>query len=114
MVVDLACFPGFHNDTNRSPLCDLDQMLVHRTAGEQAADGNTFIGDPAIAENDHRKARIDRLFCFFADAIQRGFEPLFAHGAIKRNIDRLRLPASRRHMFDRFEFLVGEDRVLDQ
>ena len=114
MMMNLACFARFQDDADLCSLGCTHQMMVDSTTRQETTQSDSVFRNGSITQDDHREFVIDCLLCFLANSIDRFEQSSLSSRTIKRNVDRLRFPTTSGHVLDRYQLIVGKNRMLNQ
>ena len=81
-LVHIAGFAGLANQAGAHAFPNANQVVVHRSHGEQHRNGNPPVVDSRVRENEDACASIDRRLGIGADAIDGWLEAFFAFGGV--------------------------------
>ena len=91
-MVHLSGLAALQHKTDPGPQFISDQMMMHRTAGQQRADWDAIATGVTITEDDETVTGINGCLDFTTDPLQRGLQSIGTFAAIKRDVDCTRRP----------------------
>ena len=111
MMVNFACFAGFKHNADPGAFRPAHEVMVHRAAGGQAADGYAVCPHIPVRQDQDAVTLVDGRFCLGTDPVQRSCHAPFREIAGEGDVDGPGSPAAMIQVLQRRQLFVVENRV---